>query len=58
MPNELLQWAEHCRVMSGQTYDLQAAKEFRILAQNLERKGAKLEAVLERARLRDARPKS
>jgi hypothetical protein len=57
MPNELLQWA-HCRVMSGQTYHLQAAKEFRILAQNLERKGAELEAVLERARLRDPRPKS
>ncbi len=27
MPNDLLQWAEPCRVMSGQTYDLQAAKE-------------------------------
>jgi hypothetical protein len=53
MPNELLQWAEHCRVMSGQTYDLQAAREFRILAENLERKGAELEAAIELARLKD-----
>ena len=53
MPNELLQWAEHCRVMSGQTYDLQAAREFRILAEKLERKGAELEAALARARLKD-----
>jgi hypothetical protein len=53
MPNELLQWAEHCRVMSGQTYDLQAAREFRILAENLERKGAELETAIERAPLKD-----
>jgi hypothetical protein len=57
MSNELLQWAEHCRVMSGQTYDLQAAKEFRILAENLARKGAELEAVIERDRLKEPRAK-
>jgi hypothetical protein len=57
MPNELLQWAEHCRVMSGQTYDLQAAREFRILSENLARKGAELEALIERARLKDPRLK-
>jgi hypothetical protein len=55
MPNELLQWAEHCRVMSGQTYDLQAAREFRILAENLRRKGIELEAAIQRARLKDTR---
>jgi hypothetical protein len=53
MPNELLQSAEHCRALSGQTYDLQAAREFRILAENLERKGAELEAAIELARLKD-----
>jgi hypothetical protein len=53
MPNELLQWAEHCRVMSGETYDLQAAREFRILAENLQRKGAELDAAIERVRLKD-----
>jgi hypothetical protein len=57
MSNELLQWAEHCRVMSGQTYDLQATKEFRILAENLARKDAELEAVIERDRLKEPRAK-
>ena len=39
--------------MSGQTYDLGAAREFRLLAENLERKGAELGALIERARLTD-----
>jgi hypothetical protein len=43
--------------MSGRTYDLQAAREFRILAENLQRKGAELETVIERARLKDPGPK-
>jgi hypothetical protein len=53
MPNELLQWAEHCRVMSGQTFDLHAAREFRILAENLERKGGELETAIKRGRVKD-----
>jgi hypothetical protein len=36
-------------------YGLQAAREFRILAENLQRKGAELEAAIQRARLKDTR---
>jgi hypothetical protein len=33
------------------------AREFRILAENLQRKGAELEAAIQRARLKDTRSK-
>jgi hypothetical protein len=52
MPNELAELAEHCRVMSGKTHDLEAAREFRILAEKLKKKAFEWESAIERARLK------
>jgi hypothetical protein len=51
MPNELADLAEHCRVMAGKTLDLEAAKEFRMVAEKLQRKAFEWESAIERARL-------
>jgi hypothetical protein len=52
MSNELAELAEHCRVMSGKTLDLEAAKEFRNLADKLKKKAFEWESAIERARFK------
>jgi hypothetical protein len=50
MRNELAELAEHCRVMAGKTLDLEAAKEFRMIADKLRRKAFEWESAIRRAR--------
>ena len=49
MRNEMLEIAHHCRVMSDHTIDLNAAAEFRKLAERLERLAVEADATEEKA---------